>query len=264
MDNEFLTRLQEALASGRSLVMATVVEVRGSGPREAGARMLVYGDGSIVGTVGGGAIEKRVIEEALRLLDEGSEGDTRLFTYNLKADLGMECGGEAGVFLETLKSLKRLVVFGGGHIGEALYRIAPLLGMTPIIVDERPEFCNEQRFPLAELHACDPAPAVEKLNLGERDHVVIVTHKHLNDYACLRLAVEHPVSYLGMIGSRRKVAGTLKKLKEDGVSDEAMARICTPIGLNLGGRTPGEIAIAIAAEIIANANGVKGDGFLWS
>ncbi|MFH2001013.1 MAG: XdhC family protein [Planctomycetota bacterium] len=264
MNMEFLTRLAEAIASGRGVVMATVVEVKGSGPREAGARMLVFGDGSIAGTVGGGAIEKRVVEEAENLLNTGKEGETRFFSFNLKEDLGMECGGETKVFLEAVKSLKRLVIFGGGHIGKALYDLSPLLGMAPVMVDARAEFCSTERFPHAERFACTPEQAAEKLCLGARDHVVIVTHRHLNDYDCLRLVVEYPVAYIGMIGSRQKVSKTLKRLRDDGVPAETIKRVCAPVGLNLGGRSPGEIAISIAAEIISIAQGKERDGFLWS
>jgi xanthine dehydrogenase accessory factor len=261
MDTDFARILRETMESGRPAVLATVVEAKGSVPREAGAKMLVFLDGGMFGTVGGGAVEKRVIEEA-RKMDRA--GGTRFLAYNLKKDLGMECGGEVKVYLEVVQGTKRLVVFGGGHIGEALYRLAPLLGMKPVIVDERPDFCNAERFPSAELHPVMPAEAVDALDLSERDHVVIVTHRHLNDFECLRLVIRTPVSYIGMIGSRRKVEQTFERMKEEkGVKSAGLARVNAPVGLNLGGRTPGEIAVAIAAEIIALCHGKDLDGLGW-
>ncbi|MHC4944071.1 MAG: XdhC family protein [Planctomycetota bacterium] len=261
MDTDFVRVLRETMETGRSAVLATVVEARGSVPREAGAKMLIFLDGGIFGTVGGGAIENRVIEEARKM---DSTGGTCFLSYNLKKDLGMECGGEVKIYLEAVRGTKRLVIFGGGHIGEALYWLAPLLGMMPVIVDERPEFCNAERFPLAELHPVIPAEAAKALDLGERDHVVIVTHRHVNDFECLRLALKADPSYIGMIGSRRKVEQTFKRLKEEeGATDEQLARVRAPVGLNLGGRTPGEIAVAIAAEIIAACHGKKLNGFTW-
>ena len=260
MDREFMRALEEALEKNRCAVMATVVEAKGSVPREAGAKMLVFLDGGTFGTVGGGAIEKRVIDEARKMM--GEEG-TRFLSLNLKQDLGMECGGEAKVYLESIRAAQRLVVFGGGHIGHALYALAPLMGMIPVIIDERAEFCNADRFPQAELHCKKPAKAMERLSLSPRDHVVIVTHRHVHDFECLKLVLSVDPAYVGMIGSRRKVAGTLDKLKAEGVPGEKIEQVHAPIGLNLGGRTPGEIAIAIAAEIIAVAHGKRPDGFAW-
>jgi xanthine dehydrogenase accessory factor len=260
MDMDFMRALEEALKKNRCAVMATVVEARGSVPREAGAKMLVFLDGSTFGTVGGGAIEKHVTEEARKML--GEEG-TRLLDLNLKNDLGMECGGEAKVYLESIRAAQRLVVFGGGHIGQALYLLAPLMGLVPVIIDERAAFCNAERFPRAELLCAKPEEALERLSLSPRDHVVIVTHRHVHDYECLKRVSGFDPAYVGMIGSRRKVAGTLDKLKEEGIPAEKLERVHAPVGLNLGGRTPGAIAIAIAAEIIAVAHGKRPDGAGW-
>lgn len=260
MDADFLRILREAVDNNETVVLVTVVEARGSTPREAGAKMLIFQDGRTFGTVGGGAIEKRVMEGAHKLFKEGG---TRLIHCKLKEDLNMKCGGEVSVYLEKISGARRLVIFGGGHIGQALYTLSPLLGMTPVIVDERPEFCNPTRFPRAELLPLPPKDAVGRLNLDSRDHVVIVTHRHENDLESLRLVVGLPVGYLGMIGSRKKVAGTIETLRSEGTADEHLRRVRAPIGLNLGGRTPGEIAVAIAAEIIALSRGRKRDELEW-
>ena len=253
--------LWETVEQGRGAVLALVVGTQGSVPRKAGAKMLVHPDGTIQGTIGGGRLERRIIEEALRLLK--GEGGARLLAFDLEKDLDMACGGSTKIYLEALSRMRRLVLFGGGHIGHALYTLWPLLGMTPVVVDERPEFCNETRFPAADLHPVLPGEAVERLGLGERDHVVIATHRHLRDLECLRRVIEHPVGYVGMIGSRKKAAATLDGLHSEGVAKDRLQRVHTPIGLNLGGRSPGEIAVAIAAEIIAVGHGGRTHAFDW-
>lgn len=248
MDREFLETLSDALDRGLEVVLVTLVETRGSVPREAGAKMLVFPDGTIHGTVGGGALEKRALEEAR---DLRAHGGTRLLRLNLKEDVGMACGGAAVLFFEVLRRAGRLVLFGGGHIGRALHTLAPLLGLRPVVVDERPAFCNASRFPGTEIHPVPPEEAVQALGLGRDDYLVIATHGHARDLESLRAVVHLPVAYIGMIGSRKKVAETFTLLREEGVPEEALARVHAPMGLNLGGRTPGEIAVAVAAEIIA-------------
>jgi xanthine dehydrogenase accessory factor len=260
MEADFLRILKETVDSNRDAVLATVVDARGSVPREAGARMIIFRDGQTRGTVGGGAIENRIIEEARAMK---ADAKPRMVSLDLGKDLGMKCGGAVSVFLEALSAAKRLVVFGGGHIGLALYTLAPLLAMQPVIVDERPDFCNASRFPGAELHPVLPEEAVERLCPGTRDHAVIVTHRHERDLECLRLLIECPLAYIGMIGSRAKVETTLNALRSEGVGDEKLARVHAPIGLNLGGRTPGEIAVSIVSEIIAENHGSRPNGFAW-
>jgi xanthine dehydrogenase accessory factor len=260
MDADFLRILREAVEDNREAVLALVVAAKGSAPREAGARMVVFKDGRTFGTVGGGAIEKRVIEEALAM---ESDGPPRLFSFDLNKDLDMQCGGQVSVFLESVRGLRRLLIFGGGHIGLALAKLAPLLGMHPVVADERPDFCSAERFPGADLLPVLPEEAVQRLKPGPRDHAVIVTHRHARDLDCLRLLVGRPLSYLGMIGSRSKVAATLEKLRSEGVAEERLSRVHAPIGLNLGGRTPGEIAVSIAAEIIAENHGSRPHAPSW-
>jgi len=260
MEADFLRILKEAVDSNRDAVLATVVDARGSVPRGTGARMIIFLDGQTFGTVGGGAIENRIIEEARAMK---ADAPPCMVSLDLDKDLGMKCGGAVSVFLEALCAAKRLVIFGGGHIGLALYTLAPLLVLQPVIVDERPDFCNASRFPGAELHPVLPEKAVERLCPGKRDHAVIVTHRHARDLECLRLLIDHPLAYIGMIGSRAKVESTLNALRSEGISEEKLATVHAPIGLNLGGRTPGEIAVSIASEIIAENHGSRPDGFAW-
>jgi len=251
MDREILDACRELTEAGEEGVLAIVVESAGSVPRGAGAWMLVAVGGG-VGTVGGGALEKRVIDEAPAVL---AAGKPRLVTWRLGDDLGMNCGGNVSVYLEPLLGEGRLVIFGGGHIGKALHRLAPLLGLRVVIVDERAEFSGAERFPGARTVCALPAVAAEELAVGPRDAVLVVTHQHRHDLEAVRAVIEYRPAYLGMIGSRGKVRKTRDALLADGVTPELLETLRAPVGLDLGGRSPGEIAVAIAAEIIALRSG---------
>lgn len=251
MDREILDACRELAAAGEEGVLAVVVAAAGSVPRGAGSWMLASSRGT-VGTVGGGALEKRVLDDVPAVL---ASGEPRLLSFELGRDLGMNCGGSVTVYLEPLLPAGRLVIFGGGHIGLALHRLAPLLGLQPVIVDERAEYSAAGRFPGARTLCATPGSAAGQLAVGERDAVVVVTHQHRHDLEAVRAVIEARPAYLGMIGSRGKVRKTREALLADGVREELLRRLRAPVGLDLGGRTPGEIAVAIAAEIIALRSG---------
>ncbi len=251
MDREILEACRNLEEAGEEGVLAVVVSASGSVPREAGAWMLVSPHG-VVGTVGGGALEKRILDEAPGVL---AAGEPKLLSFSLGKDLGMNCGGSASVYLEPLLPAGRLVVFGGGHIGLALHRISPLLGIQAVIVDERAEFSAADRFPGSRTICAMPAEAAGQLAIGPRDSVVVVTHQHRHDLDAVRAVIQTRPGYLGMIGSRAKVKKTRDALLADGVPPELLDILRAPVGLDLGGRTPGEIAVAIAAEIIALRSG---------
>lgn len=251
MDREILEACRNLTEAGEEGVLALVVSASGSVPREAGAWMLISARGTL-GTVGGGALEKRVHDEAPAVL---ASGEPKLLSFNLGKDLGMNCGGSVSVYLEPLIPAGRLIIFGGGHIGLALHRLASMLGLQAVIVDERCDYSAAHRFPDARTICALPAPAAEQLAITGRDAVVVVTHQHRNDLAAVRAVIESRPGYLGMIGSRSKVQKTRVALLADGVPPDLLEDLRAPVGLDLGGRTPGEIAVAIAAEIIALRSG---------
>ncbi len=233
--------------SGRPVVLATVVESLGSAPRAEGARMLVRSDGSISGTIGGGAVEQKVIEEALQLM---AGGPAKVLDYTLK-DIGMECGGGMKVFVEPLVPAPRLIIFGAGHIGTCLAQVGKMLDFSVTVVDNRPEFADASRLPWADtVMAEDYAAAIDKVVFNDRSYVVILTHKHAHDAEVLELCLQKTWRYLGMIGSRVKVAKVFDRLRAKGFSDEIIARVHSPIGLKIGASTPAEIAISILAELV--------------
>ena len=271
---ELFREIADALEHGIKGAWAVITDAGGSTPREPGSKMLIFEDGSTKGTIGGGSLEHETIKKALEIIVE--DGKAVAITYNLKEDIGMECGGSVTVYVEPFSSLPRLLIFGGGHVGSALYSLCPLLGLSPVIVDDRPEFCTAEKFPGAKTICALPAQALNSegtgkplLTLNEEDFAVVMTYKHAHDFEAVAAVLAQgdghnlPVRYLGVIGSRKKVAKLKENLKEKGFIDELIAKLNTPVGLNLGGRSPGEIAVSIAAEMIAVRYGKNKDELGW-
>jgi len=233
------------------VVLATVIESLGSAPREEGARMLIRADGSIAGTVGGGAIEKKIIDEALTLMNAAAP---KLVKYELE-NIGMSCGGGMSVFLEPLLTAPQLIIFGAGHIGSVLSQIGKLLDFSVTVVDNRPEFASRELLASADtVIAENYQQAIDALIITDNTYVVILTHKHAHDFEVLEHLIHKPFRFLGMIGSKTKVAKVFQQLRATGVSEEIIKKIHSPIGINIGAHTPGEIAISIAAEMVAVRN----------
>jgi xanthine dehydrogenase accessory factor len=254
--------LYQALAEVRESrlpsVLATVVSSTGSAPQEAGAKLLVAVDGQVVGTVGGGAIEHKVLADARALL-AGAER-SRLAEYNLSRDLGMCCGGVMCVFFERVQFPPRLVVLGAGHIARPLVAIAAQVGFRVVVVDEREEWAQAERFPDATaLHVDDPQAVVAELALDAETAVVVVTHHHPLDQALVRALVASSAGFCGLVGSEAKRNKFLMRLRAQGVDDAALARLRSPLGLQIGAESPAEIAVSIVAELVAWRHGVAVD-----
>lgn len=243
----FFLELHRLLEAGERVAMVTVIQNEGSSPRKVGARMLVRANGSIVGTIGGGTVEFEVIKQALAVL-KGE--DPKVYQVHLTRELGMCCGGAMSFFIEPLSQNPRLVLFGAGHVSHALAPIAEAAGFEVWVVDDRAEFANRERFPSAQLVLDDPLAALEELPPHAQSYYVIQTHLHRLDEELLRALVTKPHVYLGMIGSRAKIARFIERLRARGVAEEALARVTMPIGLDIGAMTPAEIAISIAAELV--------------
>ena len=248
--------IYESIASlrrrGEKAVLATIVSTCGSAPRKESAKMLVLTNGKIIGTIGGGAIEYQAYQEALKLI-KGNE--SKLAHYELtNADAskeGMTCGGTVDVFLEPIKPLPSLIIFGGGHISFFLARIGKMVDFRVTIIDDRPEFANHERFPEAdETIAEDMASVMKRLEINGSSYIVIVTRGHMKDELVLEWAATTAAGYIGMIGSKRKIKTSFTYLKTKGITQEQLDKVHSPIGLSIGAETPEEIAVAIMAEII--------------
>lgn len=250
MENLY-AQIAAAIAEGQDLVLATLVRVEGSTPRELGSKMLIYPDGRIAGTIGGGEMEAAVIDAAALAL---AEAKPRLLSYELRdpgeGDLGI-CGGEAEVFIDVIAPRPTLLIVGAGHVAMPVAEMGHLCGFRVIVLDDRPDMVTEARFPhAAERIAGDIAATLNEMNLTAQWHVVIVTRGHAYDLEALRAVVGSQAGYVGMIGSRRKVRTTYDRLMADGVSETLLGRVHSPIGLDIGAQTPAEIAVSILAEII--------------
>lgn len=251
-----LARAVVAVLEGRgagAAALATVIRRSGSAPQVVGARLLLYPDGSTLGTVGGGAIEHQVLDACRQVLRSGRP---QTVEAHLVRDLGMCCGGAMEVFVEYLQAEDRLIIVGGGHVSQALAPLARSLGFRVVVADDREEMLEEPAFAAVERLAYDADELDEAIpDLSSRDYLVIVTRDHARDERALARLIERPHAYLGMIGSRRKVhtilARVLRRYDERGKPRPDLRRVRAPVGLALGGRTPPEIAVSIAAELIA-------------
>jgi xanthine dehydrogenase accessory factor len=243
--------LAEIEKSAESAALCTVVKSEGSTPRHVGSKMLVYPDGHFVGTVGGGDLEHRVLDEAWMAL---SDGQARLLHYNMadpsRGDPGV-CGGQVEVFVEPILPAPTVVVVGAGHVGKAVAHLAKWLGFRVAVSDDRPEFSNKETTPDADaFFSCLMADLPKHLKIDRRTFLVLTTRGSSVDAEGLPPLLDTPAAYIGVIGSKRRWATTVKELKARGVSDESIARIHSPMGLELQAETPEEIAVSILAEIL--------------
>lgn len=238
---------------GRRSALATIVSVHGSIPSVAAAKMLVRDDGSILGTIGGGCVENDVVKGAMEVMKDEKP---RTFNFNLDQhpddDTGLVCGGSLQVFVEPVIPPPLLYIFGGGHVGINIYKVALIAGFEVVVVDDREAFANRERFPEAlDVHAGDMDQVLSQLDPPDTSYIAIVTRGHRHDMRVLRWAVDTRARYIGMIGSVRKVLTVFEQLENEGIPHESFERVYAPIGLQLGSANPEEIAVSVVAELIA-------------
>ncbi len=231
--------------------LCTVTKSEGSTPRHVGSKMLVYPDGKFIGTVGGGDLEHRVLDEAWMAI---SDGQSRLLHYNMadpsRGDPGV-CGGQVEVFVEPILPPPLLVVIGAGHVGKAVVHLAKWLGFRVAVCDDRVEFCTPEQTPAADAYYPVTMDKLsEHIKIDKRTCLILTTRGSSVDSAGMAPLLDSAAGYIGVIGSRRRWATTLKALKEKGVSEEKIARVHSPIGLELQAETPEEIAVSIMAEVM--------------
>lgn len=253
---QLLQAILEAQRTGQPVALATVVRVQGSVPRHPGAKMLVYPDGRILGTVGGGEMERRVLAEALEAL---KVGDPRILHYALtdpaSGDPGV-CGGQAEVFVEPIQPPATLVVIGGGHVGRAVVQLGKFLGFRVVLSDDRAEHCNAEAVPGADEYLLGPmADLAKRVEIGGQTYIVLATRGVAIDVEGLPILLAKPAAYVGVIGSRRRWVTAAKELQARGLPPDTIARVHSPMGLELNAETPEEIAVSILAEIIAVRRG---------
>ncbi len=246
----FWQQLVKLRQERRACVLCTVTRTAGSTPRKRAARMLVTAQEQW-GTIGGGRVEKQVLDAARGMLNQGEAATATTLRYHLTRELGMCCGGEMEVLVEPMIPTPFLLVCGGGHIAQALVPLVGPLGFVPIVVEDLEELGNAQRFPQATriIDSFDPRDWHD-VPLDERSYVVIVTRDHQVDQQLLEALLPYDLAYLGMIGSERKVRMFRQRLTNKGAGPDRLERVHAPIGLDIGADTPEEIALAIAAELV--------------
>jgi xanthine dehydrogenase accessory factor len=266
------------LEKGDSAVMVTVARTQGSTPQKAGAKLLLNREGPVMGTLGGGCVEGDLWSAAMEVLEKGSGPELRRYDLNetFPSPHGMVCGGTMWFLIEPMNpgehlsylrekieearlSLPLLVVMGGGHMAQALEPLAKMLGFRFGVVDDREAFANRDRFLQAdEVYVAGFSGGLGKFGLKEGDAVVVATRGHRYDDVALEAALQTPARYIGLLSSKRKALLLYRSLLGRGVSPERLGQVHTPVGLDIGARTPEEIAVSIMAEVLMVRNGRQG------
>ncbi len=245
MRHDIMGELQQAINAGQPVALATVVDVQGASPARPGFKLLLRADGSWLGNVGGGELETRIRQAAQQTLAEGQPCTVHFALQEEGPDaIGTLCGGEVNVFIEPYLPRPVLLLVGGGHIGRPLAELARIVGYDVEVVDVLPDRAGRSQL-------------VPDTITG-RTYVVLISEDHVTDEQALRAVLPTPAAYIGMIGSRRKVGTILEHLRADGTREADLARVRAPVGLDLGGREPAEIALAILAEIETIRHGGSG------
>ncbi len=254
-----LAAIGEAAKAMEPFALVTVVSTHGSVPREAGAKMLVRQDGSVVGTIGGGAMEADAIQEALSALKDGRIREKTYTLNSLEAGDPGICGGTLRVVIDPARPAPRLLVIGGGHVGRALCELAKWVGFQVVLSDDRGEYCGPHVVPdLAGYVVCDPVDIVSQTVIDEHTYIAAVTRGLPVDERLLPALLATKAPYIGLIGSKRRIHLTREALAKSGTGPHELARLRAPIGLDIEAQTPREIAVSILAEIIMVQRGGTG------
>jgi xanthine dehydrogenase accessory factor len=241
-------KLAEIETNGTVACICTVIETSGSVPRKAGAKMIVYPDGSIDGTVGGGLVEKKVIDKAIEVF---SSRQTIVFEFELVPEQGMTCGGKVKVFIEPVNTLKKLYIFGAGHIGRFLAPLAQSLGFGVTVIDDRPGITQPLADKQVKTLNMSYQQAFGQLKFDNETYICVLTQSHTLDREAASYCAKQPFAYLGVIGSKNKIAAMKDYfLTNKLLTNEEMAKITWPIGIDIVCQTPQEIAVSILAQLI--------------
>jgi len=225
----------------------TIIGQEGSSARHLGSSMIVTLDGEVIGTVGGAIAELQLIEQAIQAIKEGRP-------RTVKVPLPV-CAGVITCFINVFKAPPTLVLVGAGHVAQPMSKLAKMLGFQIVVMDDRSDYATKERFPEADLVVVDDwEKALKELPISSNTYIIILTYAGESDELALRTVVRSSAAYIGMISSQSKAKGILARIKRDGISDELLRRIVTPIGLDIGAETPAEIAVSTMAEIIMRRN----------
>jgi xanthine dehydrogenase accessory factor len=257
VNQEVFSALATALERGEEVALVTIVSSTGSTPQRVGAKMLVYADGRTVGTIGGGCYENDAFWKARETIKARKPLNVRYeLTDDIAEESGLICGGQMEVFIEPVEPSPDVYIFGAGHVGYFLGRMAHEVGFRVHVVDDREKFASSERFGDGIDVIVDDIPSwLASHTLPSTGYAVIVTRGHKHDIDALRALIATPTRYVGLIGSRAKVKRIFDALRAEGTPPDALERVHAPIGLDIGAITPQEIAVSILAELIAVKHG---------
>lgn len=248
MSEKIFRKINELMSKGETFAVVTIVKTEGSTPRKAGAKMIVLQDGNTFGTIGGDCVESGAVAEAIEAIKDGK---SKTFSAALEEEelggIGMKCGGMAEVYIEVIKPTPKLLIIGVGNIGAQLAKLGHNVGYSVTVIDPT---ARREDFPeFVEVIPEMVEKGVTMAGITPQTYIVIATgHKY--DEAALKAVIDSGAAYIGMVGSKRKAAVTYRSLMDEGVSEDSIKMVHTPVGLDIGADTPEEIAVSIMAEII--------------
>jgi len=230
----------------------TIISQEGSSARHLGSSMIVTLDGKVIGTIGGAIAELQLIEQAIQAIKEGK-------TRTVKMPLPV-CAGVITCFINVFRAPPTFLLVGAGHVAQPMSKLAKMLGYQVVVIDDRSDYATKERFPEADKVVVDDwEKALKEFPINTNTYIVILTYAGESDELALRTVVKSNAAYIGMISSQSKAKGILSKLKRDGISEDILRRVTTPIGLDIGAETPTEIAVSTMAEIIMRRNRKTGN-----
>jgi len=264
-DDEIMNQIVKLLNKGKSVALAIIVNKEGSGPRDVGSKMLIDEDGKTYGTLGGGPFERHVVSEALKALKDGKP---RLLKYSFTGkpvkgaiDTGLICGGILTVYIDVLKPVKRVLVFGTGRVGKPVTELFKFLGFRVVIADPNPELVSDNYIPFADERITGDVDAIaNKLaEIAKPSDIALILHGEVEpDYKVTKAMLKSKVEFVGLLGSKRKVAEFIKRLVSEGVPKDIIIRkLHAPIGIDVGADKPEEIAVSIASQVLSYLNGAS-------
>jgi len=256
-DEELFHKMVELLNSGKPVALCILMEKKGSGPRSIGAKMIVYNDGETMGTIGGGELERIIVQEALKAIKEGKSKEITLSLGSGEGiETGLICGGTIKIFIDIINPKPRLIIIGSGNIAKPLAEIASIVGFEIIVIDDNVKTATKERFPMAkEIIVNQLTKGLREIGVRSEDFIAIVHGNVEKEYEVLKEILKLKTKYIGLLGSKRKSSEIKKRLIEEGFREEDVERIRSPIGLDINAETPEEIAVSIIAELIMKLRG---------
>jgi xanthine dehydrogenase accessory factor len=254
MDEIILLKIYESLRKTETVAMAVITSENGSAPRGSGSIMAIWKDGKTLGSIGGGKVEYLVTDKAIECIKNREDFNFE-YKLNEQGGLGMKCGGEVKGYIRVFYPKPKLLIAGAGHISEKLNKLAKVLDFYTVVIDDRKEYANKERFQEAdEIIVGDIGKAVEEYNIDDNTYVVIVTSGYDQDKNALKSSVLKEAAYVGMIGSTMKIKSVMKELKDAGIPEEKLKKVYAPMGIDIASNLPEEIALGIFSEILLVKN----------